>query len=125
MERLEVAVAVILREARCFLQRRDPASSAFPGHWEFPGGKLEGAEAPEEALLRELQEELRWTPDSVQRLAPVDCRYPFGAVRLHPFRCAGGGLLHCPLAWGWFLPQQARRLQLPEASRALLASLEE
>ncbi len=123
MKRLEVVVALIPRESRCFLQRRDPASTQFPGHWEFPGGKLEAGEAPEDSLFRELEEELRWTPDSIQELAPLDYRYPFGVVRLHPFRCGGGGLLHCPLAWGWFLPHEALRLQLPAASRALLASL--
>jgi 8-oxo-dGTP diphosphatase len=123
MKHLEVAVALIFRGGRCFLQRRDASSCTFPGHWEFPGGKLEPREDAEEALCRELEEELRWTPAAIQALPPLEFQYPEGAVRLHPFRCEGKGLLHSPLAWGWFLPAEARRLTLPAASRAFLDSL--
>ncbi len=123
MAPLEVAVALVFRGERCFLQRRDGASRRFPLHWEFPGGKLEPGEDPLSALYRELEEELRWTPAAVQAGAPLVFPYPEGPVRLHPFRCGGEGLLCTPLAWGWFLPVEARRLRLPGASLALLGSV--
>jgi 8-oxo-dGTP diphosphatase len=123
MKHLDVAVALILRGERWFLQRREQSSRTFPGHWEFPGGKLEHGEDAQGALYRELEEELRWAPASLQALPLLEFHYPDRPLRLHPFRCEGGGLLHAPSAWGWFLPAEARRLALPGASRALLDSL--
>ena len=54
---LVVACAVIDPDMRILLAQR-PEGKAMAGLWEFPGGKLETGETPEEALLRELKEEL-------------------------------------------------------------------
>lgn len=50
-------VALIDPDGRVLLAQR-PAARAFPGFWEFPGGKMEENELPEDALIRELREEL-------------------------------------------------------------------
>jgi 8-oxo-dGTP diphosphatase len=52
-----VAAALIDGDNRIFIQRR-PAGKAMAGLWEFPGGKIEAGETPEQALVRELNEEL-------------------------------------------------------------------
>jgi 8-oxo-dGTP diphosphatase len=57
VEPLRVVAAVIVREGCVLACRRNPDRSAG-GKWEFPGGKVEHAEAPEEALVREIREEL-------------------------------------------------------------------
>lgn len=54
---LVVAVALIDQQGRVLLARR-PEGKKMAGLWEFPGGKLEPGETPEEALVRELREEL-------------------------------------------------------------------
>lgn len=54
---LVVAVALIDTQQRVLLAQR-PQGKAMAGLWEFPGGKVEQGEAPEAALVRELQEEL-------------------------------------------------------------------
>ncbi len=51
------AVALIDRDGRVLLARR-PEAKSMAGLWEFPGGKVEQGERPEEALIRELSEEL-------------------------------------------------------------------
>lgn len=52
-----VVAAIVERDGKVFAARRNPDRSAG-GLWEFPGGKIEPGESPEEALHRELQEEL-------------------------------------------------------------------
>ena len=54
---LVVAVVLIDRDGRVLLSQRPPGKS-MAGLWEFPGGKVENGEVPEEALIRELNEEL-------------------------------------------------------------------
>jgi 8-oxo-dGTP diphosphatase len=51
------AVALIDRDGRVLLAQR-PEGKSMAGLWEFPGGKVEAGESPEEALIRELHEEL-------------------------------------------------------------------
>jgi 8-oxo-dGTP diphosphatase len=58
--RLFVVAALIARRGRVLLSQRR-ADQAFPLMWEFPGGKVEVGETPEEALVREIDEELGCT----------------------------------------------------------------
>ncbi len=54
---LVVAVAMVDADGRVLIAQR-PAGKQLAGLWEFPGGKLEPSERPEEALIREIKEEL-------------------------------------------------------------------
>ena len=121
MKSLAVAVGILSREPRYFLQRRAAAEWVFPGLWEFPGGKLEGTESPLEALYRELEEELKWTPDCARPLPPLLHRYAEFEVMLLPFLCTGGPLLRTELACGWFLPREI--LAVPEATARLVSEV--
>jgi 8-oxo-dGTP diphosphatase len=54
---MDVTAAILVAEGKVLIARRRPDASQ-PGLWEFPGGKLEAGESPEECLRRELREEL-------------------------------------------------------------------
>lgn len=82
---VEVAVGVLLRPDGCFLLTSRPPGKVYAGYWEFPGGKLEPGESVEQALARELQEELGLVidPDAVARWREQLVDYPHALVRLH------------------------------------------
>jgi len=58
LKRIKVVGAVLVHDGRVFAAKRGPGKS-MAGYWEFPGGKVEADETPEEALARELREELK------------------------------------------------------------------
>ena len=80
---VEVAVGVLLRQPQQFLLTSRPAGKVYQGYWEFPGGKLEANETVEQALRRELSEELGIVigPCEPWRSEIVD--YPHALVRLN------------------------------------------
>lgn len=114
----EVALALLCRGERWFLQRRDPANPVLPGLWEFPGGKVEDGETPEAALARELREEVGLVPEWTRPWPPVE-----GTPRLHPFLVGASSFPSTPLAWGWFTLAEMRRLPLPPLNATLLDRL--
>lgn len=80
---VDVAVGVLLDGEGRFLMTSRPAGKVYAGYWEFPGGKLEADESVEQALRRELHEELGIVVTAVVpwRVELVD--YPHARVRLH------------------------------------------
>jgi len=79
----EVAVGILLRPDGAMLLSSRPVGKPYAGYWEFPGGKLEAGETVEQALRRELIEELGITigPAEVWKVTEHD--YPHALVRLH------------------------------------------
>lgn len=75
---LLVAAAALIDPAGRVLITQRPLHKAFGGSWEFPGGKVENGEAPEQALVRELKEELDLTvePDALDPFAFASHAYP-------------------------------------------------
>jgi len=71
MERIRVTAGIIINNDKVLITRRAPNEN-FAGGWEFPGGKIEADETPEECLARELKEELNFPlRDFVQRLLMI------------------------------------------------------
>lgn len=79
----EVAVGVLVRADGAFLLTSRPTGKAYAGYWEFPGGKLEAGESVEQALRRELDEELGIQIGAVQAWKTEMVDYPHALVRLH------------------------------------------
>ncbi len=86
MKRLEVVAAQIWQGDRFLLCQR-PESKKRGLMWEFPGGKVESGETKEEALIREIREELDCTIGVDGFLKNVEYAYPDITVHLSLFRC--------------------------------------
>jgi 8-oxo-dGTP diphosphatase len=80
---VDVAVGVLIRPDGAFLITSRPPGKVYAGHWEFPGGKVEPGETVEQALARELHEELGITIAGAERWQEQLFDYPHALVRLH------------------------------------------
>ncbi|MEY4978386.1 MAG: hypothetical protein RLZZ352_656 [Pseudomonadota bacterium] len=80
---VDVAVGVLQAPAGEFLLTSRPPGKVYAGYWEFPGGKLEAGETVEQALRRELQEEIGIQIGPVERWREQLVDYPHALVRLH------------------------------------------
>jgi A/G-specific adenine glycosylase len=83
---IHAALGILSHEGKIFIQKRPP-SGLMPHLWEFPGGKLQHGETPEEALEREFHEELDLTIGGVQKFALIRHSYTTFRVTLHAFTC--------------------------------------
>jgi len=87
VKRIRVAAAVV-RRGRELLMTQRPPGGPLGLQWEFPGGKIEEGERPEEALVREVREELGVEAEAADTMAVETYRYPHGLeVELHFIRC--------------------------------------
>ena len=80
---VEVAVGVLIRPDGDFLLTSRPDGKVYAGFWEFPGGKVEAGESVEQALRRELQEELGIQLVQALRWREQLVDYPHALVRLN------------------------------------------
>ena len=91
---VDVAVGVLIDADGRFLLTSRPEGKVYAGYWEFPGGKVEPGETVEQALRRELHEELGITIGAAQAWQVEMVDYPHALVRLHFCRVTAwqGGL---------------------------------
>jgi 8-oxo-dGTP diphosphatase len=80
---VEVAVGVLIRADGAFLLTSRPQGKVYAGYWEFPGGKLEAGETVEQALRRELIEEIGITIGTAHAWKQELVDYPHALVRLN------------------------------------------
>ena len=86
MKTIEVVAAIICREGRIFATQR--GYGEWKDWWEFPGGKMEAGETPEEALRREIREELSTDISVDEFFCTVDYDYPKFHLTMHCYRCS-------------------------------------
>ena len=89
MKTIEVVAAVIFREGKVLcVQRAEHEEEYISLKWEFPGGKVEVGESREEALVREIAEELVVEIHELQYLTTVEHSYPDFHLTMHAYTCA-------------------------------------
>jgi 8-oxo-dGTP diphosphatase len=127
---LLVAAAALMDQSGRVLITQRPAHKSFGGLWEFPGGKVELGEAPEQALARELEEELgmQIAPDAFSPFAFASHAYPefhllmplytathwHGEPKRHP---------DAVQALTWAHPRDLNAYPMPPADEVLVARL--
>jgi mutator protein MutT len=126
---VQIAIAVVERNGQ-FLVGQRPAGVPLAGLWEFPGGKIEPGETPEEAAVRECREETGLLVRPLFRYPQREQDYAHATVQLHFIACEVANdapsapepaSLDAPFRW---IPRaDLNRYEFPAGNRALLAQL--
>lgn len=121
-------VTALMRKGGKVLVGQRPVGNTLAGHWEFPGGKIEKNESPEEALIRELNEELGIQADVGQlKLASTHTYGDTGIIILFYEVLFWKGepkpVHHMELRW--IEPRELKDLSIPDANRRILDRLQE
>ena len=123
---IEVAAAAIVNAANEVLITQRHADAHQGGLWEFPGGKLEAGESREQALQRELREELGIIASAYRPLISVSHDYGDRQVRLHVFRvdaCEGALVNREQQAMKWQAIEDLQSQDFPAADKAVIHAL--
>ena len=125
MKIIEVAAGLVFRDGKLLITQR-PAGGHLAGFWEFPGGKREPDESFEQALHRELMEELGIEVEARELFESVVHSYPERTVRIEFFRCVWKRhepqALGCP-AFRWVARHELTGHPFPAADARLLNKL--
>ena len=122
---LVVTAALIEKDGRILIARRKQGWR-FAGKWEFPGGKIEPDETPEECLRRELREELDIEAKIGEFFCSSTYQYSHATVQLLVYRAyhvAGEYTLHDHQEIRWVLPNELVQYDFPEADQLVIEKL--
>ena len=86
MKSIHVSAAIIMKDNKIFVTQR--GYGEFKDWWEFPGGKIEEGETPEECLKREIKEELEADINIDKYLCTVEYDYPNFHLKMECFICS-------------------------------------
>lgn len=119
-------VTAIMKKDRHVLLGCRPQGKTLPGLWEFPGGKLELNESPDEALKRELNEELGIDAEIGPLLFSSSHSFGDKAILLLFFEVSfwkgePKNLHHSELQW--VIPKDLKNIQIPETNKEILPKL--
>ena len=126
---IEVAVGVLVSNGRIFIQKRPPGG-LMPLLWEFPGGKVKAGETPEEALAREMREELEVEIQILGKIGVIRHSYTSFRAALHAFTCRLRDESRLPVLRSategkWVNRQEIADFPFPSANGKLIRMLED
>jgi 8-oxo-dGTP diphosphatase len=121
------ACALLDHEGRVLLAKR-PEGRPLAGLWEFPGGKVEAGERPEDALIRELREELgvAIAKEDLMPLTFASHTYPDFHLLMPVYLCRrwqGAVAAHEGQELLWVMPDTLRHYEMPPADAPLKIAL--
>lgn len=124
MKTVEVVAAIIYDKDKIFATQR--GYGEFKDGWEFPGGKIELGETPEEALVREIKEELDTEIAVGELIDVVEYDYPNFHLTMHCFKCtiiSGNLVLKEHEAAKWLTKKQLNSVDWLPADKGLIEKL--
>lgn len=122
----EIAVGLIWDEGYLFIDKRDE-NGLLGGLWEFPGGKIQPRESPQEALRREVREELALDVEVGDFFMQVRHAYTHFKITMFVYHClykGGEPELHAATDWRWIKPEELGLFAFPAANKKIIAKLE-
>lgn len=125
MKTLRVVAAILEKEGRILIAQR--LKGEFAGLWEFPGGKIEEGESPEQALIREIEEEFDTEINVNKLLTTVEHQYDAFYLVMDCFICSiksGNLVLHDHMAYKWINPHVDNINWVPADIKVIKAYLE-
>ena len=126
MKTVKVVAAIIIHENKIFATQR--GYGEFKDGWEFPGGKIEPGETPQEALVREIKEELDIEIEVKDFLETVEYDYPAFHLSMDCFFCAiksGELVLKEHEAAKWLTPETLDSMDWLPADQGLVEGIRE
>ena len=127
MKTIKVAAAIIERDGKLFATQRK--GGEFAGLWEFPGGKVEPGETPQQALHREIMEELEVEVKITRHLMTIEYDYPSFHLSMDCYLCSLVSEtiphLNVHTAGRWITPSDATEMRFLPADDELLQMLQE
>lgn len=124
MKTIKVAAAIIIHDNQIFATQR--GYGEFKDGWEFPGGKIEEGETPQEALAREIKEELDTEIEVKDFLETVEYDYPEFHISMDCFFCtikSGELVLKEHEAAKWLTAETLDSVDWLPADQALVQSI--
>lgn len=121
------AVVVLGGDVLC-MQRREGKSPSTSLKWEFPGGKMEEGETPQQTIVRELLEEMDYDVVPVRKLATVEHEYPDFSITLHTWLCRAATRhfnMKEHLAFRWLAPKDVPSLDFAAADKGIVDIIKE
>jgi len=119
---IQVVCGIISNEGKVFIARRKNGKS-LAGYWEFPGGKIEVGELENEALIRELEEELNMKVEIIKHLGAFVHYYENFSLNLIGFKCnliKWNGMMTDHDKAEWVLPEELVKYKFAEADLPFL-----
>lgn len=125
MKTVRVVAAIIIENGKVFATQR--GYGEFKDGWEFPGGKIEPGETPEEAVVREIKEELDTEVKAIELLDTVEYDYPKFHLSMDCFICkilSGDLVLKEHEAAKWLTRETLDSVEWLPADQGLIAQIE-
>ena len=120
---IRVTAAIIESENKILIAQRNATDNLFGGLWEFPGGKIEDGETPEECMARELKEELEIEVEVGTLITSNKHRYPNGIFELLVYKVehiSGNFVLNDHDEVKWITIDEMSKFDFPPANTPII-----